>query len=189
MRERRSSRLRLPMASAAKKTPLATRAQVPRGITRANCQAFARDVKVIEDEEKGREDELDDRDEEKVGDGFGEVELGTGRRDHALRVHNLMADFAGPGLIESADRGEHGGHAEDSAGDLLRECAAGIEGDGEEHDDEAGEENHGDHGVEGAPLDAEIFGEMSEEGAGHDWPSRFGLLGAGAWSPTLVVSP
>jgi hypothetical protein len=131
----------------------------------------AGDVKVVEDEEEGREDDLDDGDEEEVGDGFGEVELGARRRDHALRIHDLVADFAGPGLIEGGDGSEHGGHAEDAAGDLLRECAAGIEGDGEEHDDEAGKENHGDHGVEGAPLDAEIFGEMREEGAGHWWPS------------------
>src|SRR5580698_9882320 len=33
------------------------------------------DVKVIEDEEEGREDELHNGDEEKVGNGLGEVEL------------------------------------------------------------------------------------------------------------------
>ncbi len=57
-------------------------------------------VKVVEDEEEGREDDLDDGDEEKVGDGFGEEEFCARRRDHALRVHDLVADFAGPGLIE-----------------------------------------------------------------------------------------
>ncbi len=82
---------------------------------------IAGDAEVIEDEEEGRENDLDDGDEEEVGDGFGEVELCAGRRNHALRVHDLVADFAGPGLIESADRGEHGGHAKDAAGDLLRE--------------------------------------------------------------------
>ncbi len=76
-----------------------------------------------------------------------------------------MADFAGPGLVERADRGEHGGHAEDAAGDLAGEFAAGVEGDGEEHDDEQGEEEHGVDGVEGAPLDAEVFDEVGPEGA------------------------
>ena len=44
-----------------------------------------------------------------------------------------MANFARPGLVERAHRGEHGGHAEHAARDLLREFAARIEGDGEEH--------------------------------------------------------
>ena len=114
----------------------------------------AGDMKVVEDEEEGREDDLDDGDEEKVGKNLGEVKLCAGRGDHTLRVHDLVADFAGPGLIERADRGEHGGHAENAACDLLRKGAAGIERDGEEHHDQAREEEHGDHGVEGAPLDA-----------------------------------
>ena len=142
------------------------------GENESQLPRVAGDAEVIEDEEKGREYDLDDGDEYEVGDGLGEVELGARRRDHALRVHDLMADFAGPGLIESGDGSEHGGDAENAAGDLLGECATGIEGDGEEHDDEAGKENHGDHGVEGAPLDTEIFGEMGEEGAGHWRPSR-----------------
>ena len=124
-------------------------------------------MQVVEDEEDGRENDLHDGDEEKVGQHLGEEQLGAGRGRHALRVEHLMADFARPGLVERADRGEHGGHAEHAAGDLAGEGAARIEGDGEEHDDEQREEEHGVDGVERAPLDAQILGEMSPEGAGH----------------------
>ncbi len=61
---------------------------------------------------------------------------------------HLMADFAGPGLIERADRSEHGGHAEHAAGDVLRKSAARIEGEARKARPRAREEEHGDHGVE-----------------------------------------
>ena len=124
-------------------------------------------MEVIEDEKDRGEEQLDDGDEEEVGEDFGEEEFGAGGGSHALGVEDLMADFAGPGLIEGADRGEHGGHAEDAAGDFAGECAAGVEGDGEEDDDQQGEEEHGVDGFAGAPLDAEVFDEMGPEGAGH----------------------
>ena len=47
-----------------------------------------------------------------------------------------------------------------------------IERDGEQHYDQQGKEKHGDEGVEGAQLDAQVFDEMGPEGAGHQaWPS------------------
>ena len=129
-------------------------------------------MEVVEDEEDGREDDLDDGDEEEVGQHLGEKHFGAGGGGHALRVEHLMADFAGPGLVEGADRGEHGGHAEHAAGNVAGECAAGIEGQREEDDHEQREEEHGVDGFFGAPLDAQVLGEMGEEGAGHwAWPS------------------
>ena len=127
--------------------------------------------------------DLHDGDEEKVGDDLGQEELRAGRGNHALRVHDLVANLARPGLIERADRSEHGGHAQHAAGDLLRELAPRIEGDGEEHHHQAREEQHGDHGVERAPLDAEIFDEMGPEGAGHLRALREGAFVEPAWPP------
>src|SRR5208282_2485736 len=61
-----------------------------------------------------------------------------------------------------------------------------IEGDGEEHDDQQRKEQHGDDGVEGAPLDAQVFDEMGPEGSGHFvWPSsEFGGGSFASSSPT-----
>jgi hypothetical protein len=100
---------------------------------------------------------LDDGDEEEVGEDFGEEELSAGGGSHALGVEDLMADFAGPGLVEGADGGEHGGYTEDSAGDFAGECAAGVKGYGEKDYDEQGEEKHGVYGFAGTPFYAEVF--------------------------------
>ena len=45
---------------------------------------LALNVEVVHDEEDGREDDLDDGDEEEVGDDLGEVELCAGSGSHAL---------------------------------------------------------------------------------------------------------
>ena len=148
------------------------------GTERKNQQQLpcvAEDVEVVHDHEDGREDDLHDGDEEKVGQHLGEKHVGAGDGSHALRVENLVADFARPGLIEGADRGEHGGHAEHAAGNVAGKGAAGIEGQREEDDHEQREEEHGVDGFFGAPLDTQILDEMSEEGAGH-------------WEPSGVVS-
>ena len=73
----------------------------------------------------GRENDLHDGDEEEVGEDLGEEELGAGGGRHALRVEDLMADFARPGLVERGDRGEQGGDAEDAAGDSREKAPRG----------------------------------------------------------------
>ena len=94
----------------------------------------------------------------------------AGGGGHALGVEDLVANFASPCLVESADGGEHGGYAEDTAGDGAGEGPLRIKGHGEEHDDEQGKEEHGVDGVFGTPLNAEVFDEVSPEGAVH-WSS------------------
>jgi len=93
-------------------------------------------VEVVHDEEDGGEDDLHDGDEEEVGDDLGEIEFRAGSGRHALGVDDLVADFAGPCLIEGADGREHGGDGEHAAGDVTGEVPVGVEGDGEEDDDE-----------------------------------------------------
>ena len=105
-------------------------------------------MQVVEDEEDRRQHHLNDGHKEEVGDDLGEIKLGLRSRSHALGVHHLVADLAGPGLVERADRGEHGGHAQNAAGDLLAELAARVEGQREQNHNQPGEEQHGDDGVE-----------------------------------------
>ncbi len=65
------------------------------------------------------------------------IELRARGWRHALRIHHLVANFAGPCLVEGADRGEHGGDAKHAACDLLRKSAARIEGDRKQHHHQA----------------------------------------------------
>ena len=64
--------MRLRIDSAAKKVPLATRAQVPR-TSEKPCLTL--DMEVIEDQKDGREHELDDGDEEEVGEHLGQEQV------------------------------------------------------------------------------------------------------------------
>ncbi len=48
----------------------------------------------------GAQDKLYAGDEDEVGDGFAEEERGGWGRGHALGVEDLVAELAGPGLIE-----------------------------------------------------------------------------------------
>ncbi len=91
-----NSRLRLRMESAAKKTPLATSAQVPSGSTSSQLPSVAGDVQVVEDEEERREHDLDDGDEEKVGEALARNMLRARRGRHALRIHAPDGGFRGP---------------------------------------------------------------------------------------------
>jgi len=120
-------------------------------------------VEVIEDEKDGAEDELNEGDEEEVGEDFGEKEGCSVGGGHAQGVDDLMADFAGPGLIESRNAGEERGYAEDSAGNFAGGGGGGVEGHAEEDDDEQGEEEHGVDGFSGAPLDAEVFAKVGAD--------------------------
>jgi len=83
-------------------------------------------VQVIEHQKDRRQQELDDRNKHKICQHLGEKQLRAWRRSHALRVENLVANLARPGLVERAHRSEHGGHAQDAAGDLAREGAARV---------------------------------------------------------------
>src|SRR5690349_5394297 len=78
-----------------------------------------------------------------------------------------MANFTGPRLIEGADGCKHCGYTEHAAADLLGKCAARIERDGEQYDHQSGEEEHGNDGVERAPLYAQVFHQVSPQGAHH----------------------
>src|ERR1035441_3489830 len=67
---------------------------------------LAGDVQVIKDKEKRRQNDLDNGDKKEIRQHFGQIKLRAGSGNHALRIHHLMADFARPGLVERADRGE-----------------------------------------------------------------------------------
>ena len=164
-RGRRSSRLRARRPSAAKKVPLTTRAQVPSGQDEGEEPDVAEGVEVEEDDEDRGQDGFNDEDEEHVGDGFAEKECGGGGGGHALGFEDLVAQLAGPGLVEGGDGGEEESDPEDATGDLAGDggVAGGIEGEAEDDDDQEGEEEHPVDGVTGAPLQAEVFAEMVED--------------------------
>src|ERR1039457_740184 len=125
-------------------------------------------MKVIEDEEERRQDYLDDGDKEEVRNYLGEEQLCAGAGGHALGIDDVVADLACPGLIECAHRGEHGGDAEDAAGDVAGKLSVRVKGNGEQHNDQQREKQHGDKGVERSQLDAEVFHKVGPQGAGHD---------------------
>ncbi len=53
--------------------------------------------------------------------------------------------------------------ADDAAGDLAGDGGGGLEGHGEDDDNEERKEEHAGEGVAGTPLQAEIFLEVEEE--------------------------
>ena len=67
---------------------------------------LALNAEVVEDKEDRGQDQLNDRDEEEVGEHFGQEEVRARGGGHALGIENLVADFAGPGLVEGAHGGE-----------------------------------------------------------------------------------
>ena len=111
--------MRVRRPSAAKKVPLTTSAQVPSGRMSSEEPGVAEDVKVEEDDEDGGEDGFDDEDEEEVGEGFAEEERGGRGGRHAVGVEDVIAQLAGPGLVERGDGGEEERDPEDAAGDLA----------------------------------------------------------------------
>src|ERR1700722_15111937 len=88
-RGRRSSRLRARRPRAAKKVPLTTSAQVPRGMMSNRRRGLP-----------GGGDGFDDDDVNEIGEGFADEQGGGGRGCEALGVEDLVADLAGPGLVE-----------------------------------------------------------------------------------------
>ncbi len=86
---------------------------------RASKPDVAEDVEVEEDDEDGGEDGFDDEDEEHVGEGFAKEERGGRGGGHALGFEDLVAQLAGPGLVEGGDGGEEESDPEDAAGDLA----------------------------------------------------------------------
>jgi len=123
------------------------------------------DVQVEEDDEDGGEDGFDDEDEEEISEGFAEEECGGRGGGHAVGFENLIAELAGPGLVEGGDGGEEEGDPEDAAGDLAGGggVAGGVECDGEDDNDEEGEEEHAVDGVARAPFEAKVFAEVVED--------------------------
>ena len=151
--------------SAAKKVPLTTSAQVPSGRITSSSSDLAERVEVVEDGEDRGEHDFYRGDEEEVRQGLADEESGGGSGREAVGVENVVAQLAGPRLIERGHGGEEQADPEQAAGDLAGDggIGGGIEREREDDHDQQREEEHAVDGVFGAPLEAEVFAQMGED--------------------------
>src|SRR5581483_4028323 len=78
---------------------------------------------------------------------------------YAVSIQHLIAQFAGPGLIQRYHRGEQKGHPDQASRDMARFFCRGIKRKTEDHDHKKREKQHRVYGIFGSPLQTQIFGE------------------------------
>ena len=90
--------------------------------TQARTELAASRARIIAAADETRRQiqrDLHDGNENEVDQHLREIELRARAGGHALRVHYLVTNFAGPGLVQRGDRSKHGGHAKHAARDVL----------------------------------------------------------------------
>src|SRR4029079_19227387 len=95
---------------------------------------------AIEDYEERRHQELQNGDEDEVGEALGEEHRVGRRGGDAIGVENIIAKLASPGLVQWDYGGEEQGGPDESAGDAAGFFGGGVEGERENHYDEEREE-------------------------------------------------
>ena len=111
-----------------------------------------------------------------------------GRGRNPISVKHLIAQLAGPGLIERHHSGEKKGYPNQSAGDLARFFSVGIEREAENHDHQQGKKQHGVDRVFRSPLQAQVFGQRRQGNACADAAGLALRFGRNVLSDHLVSS-